>query len=260
MLKITEWMNFHFLKINPDKTEIILFLPSSHKTVNTINGCRLYGNNCIRFSNTVKNVGVILDKCLNMECYINSIVSHCYKLLRDVGRIRYLLSEKQTEMLVHSIISSRLDYCNSLLYGVNKSVIYKLQKVQNSAARLIVRRRKFDPINDVLKKLHWLKIEERIIFKILLMTFKCLNDMAPQNLIMLIKIKDLEKCLLEDVNFNSVYGRRSFMYIAPRLWNHLPTHIRCSKSINYFKGKIKHMLFINYKGYMSQVFKYQSYN
>ena len=78
--------------------------------------------------------------------------------------VRHLLSDKDTESLVHSIVSSRLDYGNSLLYGINKNVLQKYQHVQNYAARIIPKRNKRQSVTDVLRKLHWLPIEQRIIF------------------------------------------------------------------------------------------------
>ena len=162
MEQISEWMNSHFLKINPDKTEIILFIPQNLKNEKTINGC-FFDQSCIRFSNVVRNLGFKLDRFLTMNPHVDAIVSHCYKLISDVGQNRHLLSEKDTELLMHAMVSSRIDYCNSLLLGVAKDVIYKLQKVQNAAARLVVKRRKCQSVRDVFHKLHWLRVGERII-------------------------------------------------------------------------------------------------
>ena len=123
-----------------------------------------------------------------MNPHITAIVSHCYKLLKNIGRIRKLLSGKQTEQLVHSIITSRIDYCNVLFYGINKGVLNKLQKAENAAVRLIFRKRKRDSVTTLFHKLHWLRIEDRLIFKILLIVYKCLRGMAPLNLINLLII------------------------------------------------------------------------
>ena len=87
-----------------------------------------------------------------------------------------------TEILVHAFVSSRLDYCNSLLHGSPKYVPQKLQRAQNAAARLIKLSRKYDHITPHLMDLHWLPIEYRIQFKILLLTYKTLNGLAPSYL------------------------------------------------------------------------------
>ena len=255
MEKIKNWMHSHFLKINPDKTEIIVFLPNSLKEEPTINGAFLDGD-CIRFSHTVKNLGFKLDRHLSMESQVNSIVSHCYKLIGDIARIRDLLSDKDTVSLMHAIVSSRLDYCNSLFYGIDKKLISKLQKVQNAAVRLISKRRKYESVRDVLKELHWLPVQQRIIFKILLLTFKILNGMAPENLSALISVRRADAFILNNVYLNSGYGRRSFAYIAPRYWNALPEHVRMSSSIDIFKRLSKSILFQDFETLHNAAFIY----
>ena len=254
--KITKWMHTYFLKINPDKTEIILFTPDSK--VNTINGVILSNGDCIRFSNYVKNLGVTFDKSLNMETHINSVVSHSYKLIKDVRDVRNLLSKQETEQLVHAIISNRLDYCNSLFFGLNKSVLNKLQKVQNAAARLIVQRKKCESIRNDIINLHWLRINERIVFKILITVFKCLHDMAPFDLCTLLDIKDPQNLTLNYVFMNSSFGQRSFSYIAPKLWNQVPQNLRLSPSLNSFKSQLKTFLFKEFSTYMNRVNRYNN--
>ena len=123
-----------------------------------------------------------VDKNLDMTFHINKVVSHCYKILKDIGRIRSVLSQKHTEMLVHSLISHRMDYCNSLFYNMDKSNLEKLQKVQNTAARLIVRKKKRESISSTIKDLHWLRVESRIIFKILLLVYKSINGTSSKNI------------------------------------------------------------------------------
>ena len=132
----------------------------------------LYQEQCIRFSDNVKNVGVYIDMNLNMDKHVNTVVSHCYKILKDIGRIKRFLSRQRLEQLVHAIISHRLDYCNSVLVNISKENLYKFQKVQNTAARLILGRRRRDSAAEALKELHWLNIDARITFKILLLVFK----------------------------------------------------------------------------------------
>ena len=93
--------------------------------------------------------------------------------------------------LIHSFVSSRTDYCNSLLYGVPKCHIVKLQRAQNAAARLVVMQGKFCHIIPVLNQLHWLPVSFRINFKILLLTFKAIHELAPSYINDLVKIKPL---------------------------------------------------------------------
>ena len=260
MKEITHWMNTQFLKINPDKTEILLLRPKALEE-NVIIGGTIIDEQCIRYSNVVKNVGVWLDEHLSMSTHINKIVSHCYKLLKDIGRIRNVLSKKHTEMLVHSVISSRLDYCNSLFFNINKSNMYKLQKVQNAAARLISGKRKRDNISSVIKDLHWLRIESRVIFKMLLFVYKCIRGLCTANLTQKLKYKKYncrlgDYLMLETRNVKTKYGRRTFEYAGCRLWNALPLDVRMEEKIDNFKKQIKTLLFKDTEGFKRKAFLY----
>ena len=131
-MKITRWVMISKHKrrlgdFNPDKTEIILFHPDWMKSQVIIGGTMI-GGECIRFSKLVKNVGVWLDCNMNLNMHVNKIVAQCYRLLRNLGRDRNLISVKDTETLVHAVISSRLDHCNSILINISKSNLFKLQK------------------------------------------------------------------------------------------------------------------------------------
>ena len=243
---VTSWMNQQYMKVNTDKTEIILFFPKSLKDQVVIKGT-IIGEDCIRFSKEVKNVGVWLDENLLMDKHVNSIIAHSYKLLKNIGRIRNILTNKYTETLVHAVIS-RLDYCNSLFVNISKRNIFKLQKVQNAAARLVVRGKKNCSITSVLNELHWLKIEERIVFKVLLLVFKCLNGLCSNNLETLLRklpnqCRSQNMSLLETRWANTKYGKRTFSYAGPKLWNMLPANVQSLKDVERFKKDIKTILF-----------------
>ena len=150
-----------------------------------------------------------------------------------------------------------MDYCNSLLYGANKQHIEKLQKIQNAAARLISLRRKHESVSDVLVDLHWLRVEARIFFKLLILVYKCINNMAPESISDLIDIKDVTTCTLAYKHFQSSYARKSFSYIAPKLWNNLPYNLRLCPTLTKFKSQLKYLLFNNFNDYKKSVFKYQ---
>ena len=255
---IVHWSNILCLKINPDKTEIILFHPKSlsHRVI--IKGTFI-GNECIRHSKEVKNVGVWLDEHLKFDKHVNKIISQCYKLLKDVGRIRNVLSKEHTEMLVHPVITTRLDYCNSLLINTSKKNIFKLQKVQNAAARLVVRGKKRQSISGTLDKLHWLRVESRIIFKILLLTYKSITGQCSKNLELSYKQHNCRPddfLLLETKVAKTKYGRRTFEYAAPRLWNALPLKIRTEDDLETFKRLIKTLLFKGTEEFKRRAFRY----
>ena len=258
MEEVVNWMNIHFMKINPDKTEILLLYPKSLQNKVIIKGT-IFREQCIRFSNEVKNVGVWLDKHLNLDKHVNHIVSHCYKLLKDIGRIRNILSKKHTETLVHAVISSRLDYCNSLYFNMSKSNLYKLQKVQNAAARLVMQKNKRQSTSGMLKGLHWLQVESRIIFKILLIVFKCVIGNCSNNLRIKYKMHNCrpnDYLMLKTPSCKTKYGERTFDFVGPRLWNALPLYVRMESSIEQFKKHVKTILFDNTQTFKQKAFQY----
>ena len=255
MASIQHWMNAHFLKLNKDKTEIICFHPPKNNFNKVINGT-FFENDCVRFSNSIKNLGFIIDKQLKMDLQVNAIVSHCYKLFGDVRRNRHLLSNDSVETIVHSIIGSRLDYCNSLFCGIDKNIIGKLQKLQNAAARIISKRKKRESVRDVLDKLHWLPVEKRVVFKILVMTFKIVHGLAPESLCKLISLHCQTTLTLGILYLDTNLGRQSFSYVAPRYWNALPDSLKFSNSLDIFKRNTKTYLFNNFSILKSKAFIY----
>ena len=243
--EIVQWSNDHFMKINPDKTEILLLCPNSLNKEIIIRGV-IYEEQCIRFSTEVKNVGVWLDKNLRLDKHINQSTSHCYKILKDIGRISKCLERCHLEKLVHAVISSRIDYCNSLFMNMNKEILRKFQKVQNSAAKLILGKRKRDSASLSLKELHWLNVEARVTFKVLLLVYKILNGLCPQNMGLQYKGfngRSEDFLLLQTPNFKTAYGKRVFAYHASRLWNALPMKVRAEENIEVFKKSVKTILF-----------------
>ncbi len=122
-------------------------------------------------SSTVKNLGVVLDRNLSFENHICHITKAAFFHLRNIAKLRNMLSVSDAEKLVHAFMTSRLDYCNALLYGCPASSINKLQLVQNAAARVLNRSRKYDHITPILQSLHWLPIKFHIGYKISLLAY-----------------------------------------------------------------------------------------
>ena len=237
---LESWMNEHFLKLNPDKTEIILFAPDrSQKLIGLVHPSTGH----IRFKNSVKLLGVNLDEALTLEPHVNSVISSCYYHLRDIGKFKHNLSSDDLLTLTHSVISSKLDYCNVILFGLNSSLMDKLQKVQNAAARLICKLPRRRSVDNEIRKLHWLTVKQRCVYKILLTVFKRLNCTCPGFLSSLLVISDPETNSLEYTYYDSKQARRAFRYTAPRLWNELPLIMRKEESINIFKRNLKTYLF-----------------
>ena len=154
-----------------------------------------------------------------MSFYINNIVKVAFYHLKNIAKIREYTNVTTAEVLVHAFINSKLDFCNSLLHGLPKYEINKLQSGQNAAARVIACLRKFDHISYTLKELHWLPVEQRITFKINLICLKTLKNLAPDYFIDLIHVyeparylrssSDKWRLVIKSYNLKT-YGLRAF--------------------------------------------------
>ena len=172
------WMSLNKHKLNGDKTELLV-TGSQHRPVSLLLSFTAVDDSVINPSHSVNNIGVIFDSNLNMERQLAAICKSNFFHIRNISRIRKFLSAESTKMLVHAFVMCRLDNCNYLLYGLPKYLIHRLQLVQNCAARLILCSSKYDRITPLLRELHWLPVEQRIVFKILLLIFRPLNDLSP---------------------------------------------------------------------------------
>lgn len=247
---IKTWMSSNFLMLNSDKTEVIV-LGAKHlrnslsEDIASLDGIALTSNT------TVRNLGVIFDQDLSFDPYIKQTTRTAFFHLRNIAKIRHILSQKDAEKLVHAFVTSRLDYCNSLLSGISNKSIKSLQLIQNSAARVLTKTRKRDHISPVLASLHWLPVKSRIEFKILLLTYKTLKGQAPSYLKELIKPYNPTRALRSQNAgllvvprvSKSRTGARAFSYQAPFLWNQLPALVREADTVSTFKSRLKTFLF-----------------
>ena len=255
---IRVWMIKNKLKINDSKTEFIVFRsPQAKQDLSSLSVS--VGDSVIAQSSKVRDLGVIFDQFLNFDDYISSVCRSTHFHLRNIGKIRHLLSYDACAQLIHALISMRLDYCNSLLYNLPKSSIERLQKIQNQAARILTKTPRCDHISEVLVSLHWLRIEQRIVYKILILTYKAFVDHStPVYLSELLNKKSISantRSANDDFLLvippisricSNTFFERSFHFASPTEWNKLDARIRCISNLNCFKREIKTILFLNY--------------
>ena len=244
ILEVKEWMHTNKLKLNEDKTEVILINPKNYD-VNVSN--LLVGDEDVHFSDYAKNLGVFIDKDLTMDCQITNLSKAVYLEIRRLKHISNFVDENCLKTLAASFILSRLDYCNSLYKNLNKYQIEKLQKLQNFAAKVVSKKSLYDHVTPILIDLHWLPISFRVDFKIAVLAFKCIHNLAPSYLSDLVEIyspnrslRSSSLCLLKPIKtkFRKL-GDKSFSFTAPKVWNVLPVSLRQEESLSVFKSKLK---------------------
>ena len=244
------WMQNNYLQLNPEKTDVLLVSTKTGLDMCNIEHISV-ANAQVSPSSFVRNLGVIFDNFLRMEDHVNAVCKTAFFHLRNIARIRSYLNRDTTEKVVHAFVTSRLDYCNALLYGIPTTLMSKLQRVQNMAARIVARIKKFDHITPVLHALHWLPVKYRVEYKIGLIVFKCLHGLAPFYLSDLLQpyapsrsLRSASHELLHVPKSRLVtFGDRAFASFAPRLWNELPIQLRNSNYIDSFKSAYKNYLF-----------------
>ena len=245
---VKNWMLHNRLKLNDEKTEIIVCNPKKFPVL--IDEITV-GQDKVKFSKSAKNLGVIFDDDLSMDTHVKSLCKGVYLEIRRLKHMSRFVDEQSLKTLAASFILSKFDYCNALFKKLNCTQIQKLQKLQNFAARVICRKSIFEHVTPCLIYLHWLPIKYRVDFKIAMLVFKCLNGLAPSYLSELLEIyqpnRNLRSCnkfLLQSkrTNFKTL-GDKSFSSAAPVVWNALPFYLRSETSLSAFKTKLKTFYF-----------------
>ena len=238
------------LKLNGDKTEALL-IGTKQKLAAISNPTLQLSDATVPLSTQVKSLGVVLDSTLSMKPHIAALTKACFFHLRRIASIRRYLTQDACIRLVVCLIFSRLDYCNSLLSNVPASSLHRLQRIQNSAARLILRKKKSDHITPLLHSLHFLPIKHRITHKLCTLCHKCVNDAAPVYLCSCVQpyaparpLRSSADTLILQTPRTKLTsaGQRAFTFSGPSAWNTLPLPLR-EASFDSFRGHLKTHLF-----------------
>ena len=247
---IRTWLNSNSLSLNSSKTIALHISLSNKSTIPNI----YIGNDCIPYSRSARNLGIILDTTLSFTHQISNIIKSVNFILYTIKIIRPSISTEIAKLLITSLILPKLDYCNSIINGIPDYLLHKLQLLQNSAVRLIYNINKFSRthISPYMKILHWLPIKYRIIYKICMLTHHATHHSQPDYLHTLLtpytSSRPIRLCLkytlvIPDLRNVSIKQKRAFSISAPIAWNRLPYNIRSIQSTMLFKNKLKTYLF-----------------
>ena len=236
------WMKGNKLKINDDKTELIT--TGSKSKLKQISTNSMVFQHCeTEFSESVRNLGVFLDESLSMEMQVNQLCKVLYFQLRRISKIRSFLTVDAANTLAVAFILSRLDYCNFLLAGLPDHKLAKLQRIQNSAARLVLRKPRRESATPLLKILHWLPVKARIEYKVSTLCYQCLNSVAMPSYLCELQtykptrtLRSQDSSLLVVPQFSlNTYGKRSFFCY----WSSYLEFTPCIRQTEPVSGHVK---------------------
>uniref|UniRef100_A0A8C5D409 Reverse transcriptase domain-containing protein n=1 Tax=Gouania willdenowi TaxID=441366 RepID=A0A8C5D409_GOUWI len=244
---IKNWFSSNYLQINPNKTETLIIAPD--KKIPLIKNS--LGDLGSSVKSSIRNLGVVFNQSMSLEGHCRQLTKNCFYHLRNISEVRHLLSKPDLELVIHAFISSRIDYCNSVFTCFNKSTLCKLQMVQNAAARLLTGTSRTSHITPILSSLHWLPVNFRIEYKILVLTFRALHGQAPLYISDMLcpytsgrSLRSSGQGLLRfpKTKFKT-RGDLAFQAAAPRLWNGLPQSLWEMNCVDTFKKHLKTSLF-----------------
>ena len=244
------------LKINPVKTEFSWC--TTHRRLHLINESPfIIGNATIQPATSIRNLGKPRcpygSRSVAIRSHIARLTGACFRALRQARAIRRSMPPHASRMLICSAVLSRSDYCNCIFAGLPYFNLNRLQQVMNAAARVSSRRRKYDHISDVLQDLHWLRVPQRIEFRLCLTVYKALHNLALSYLAELCipvtalaarqRLRSSSAGNLVVPKPRSEFGKHAFAFTGPNAWNNLPQTIKSSTSLAVFKNHLKTHLF-----------------
>ena len=251
---VKAWATENMLKLNYNKTELMLITSKRTKHLHNLPTSTTTGNAQTPFKQSVMNLGLTLDCHLTMNAHVTNIARTCYSEQHRMASIRRFLTNTATATLVSAFVLSRIDCCNSLLFGSTHDVTSHLQWIQNYAARIILHLPKSSSITIHLKSLHWLPVKVRSTYKIACLCYHCHSTTAPSYVADMLHKKPSHSSntcsssytmplLNRPAHSKATLGDRSFSFVSSSVWNTIPNDVRCAPSLSLFKSRLKTYLF-----------------
>ena len=246
----------NMLKLNDNKTELMLVTSKRTKHLHSLPTSIAMGSAQIPFKQSVKNLGFTLDFLLTMNAHVKKIARTCYFELRRLASIRRFLTSTATASLVSAFVLSRIDYSISLLFGSTHDVTSHLQRIQNYAARVILCLPRSSSITTHLRSLHWLPVKVRSTYKIACLCCHSHSSTAPSYIADLLHIKPSHcrnirtssytmPLLNRPTQSKATLCNRSFSFASSSVWNSIPNYVRCAPSLSSFKSRLRTLLLIS---------------
>ena len=194
MCEIKSWMDENRLKMNTSKTEFILFGSRQQLTKTTLSSLNV-ADETVEGASFIKYLGAFLDNNLSMKKHISNICAKATANIVKIKAIRSFLTNKTAKTLMVGLVLSHLDANNGILIELPDTQLRRLQLVQNYAAKVVCKKRKYESASECLMTLHWLPVKQRIVFKVATLVYKALNNQAPDYIKNLFKLKTIDRTL-----------------------------------------------------------------
>ena len=250
--EVKTWMTKNKLKLNDSKTEFFI-ATNKQDAPRLVNMHLNLQDVTVLPSTSVRNLGVVFDTSMKMNEHVSHLSATVNFHLWNLWRIRRFIDKDACHSAVRALVTSRLDYGNALLYGITSQDLSRLQRLQNKAAKVIFAVGRREHVTPLMEDLHWLPVQQRIKFKLLVHIYKCLHNQGPGYLTDHLHIYSPGRTGLRSSSDTTLLtipkssklmiGDRSFYLAGPRLWNSIPSAIREAASITIFKRRLKTYLF-----------------
>lgn len=244
MQTLHQWFSQNHMKLNTSKTQLLVIgspkiLKNMNKVMLTLQGTAIHE------SETVRNLGLVMDRHLNFDAHVSQICRKCTGLLIGLCHVRQSIPRKCLPTLVNSLVMSLIRYCLSIYGNCTKRNLARLQRVINFGARVIAGRKKSDHISVVLRGLRWLSATQLHDYHALCLLKRLLTNSEPHSLVRrLLRRRDVRQTQTRQDNhldlptIRSESGRRRFFYRTADMYNRLPSRIAVSR-IGAFKRRLR---------------------